>query len=55
MSHSEATRPNAGIVSGSEGRLARMETDMDGGKRLLWLLVAQVIGIYMDLPALVQG
>ena len=55
MSHSEATRSNAEIDGGSEGRLARLETDMEWVKRLLWFLVALVIGIYLDLPAVVQG
>ena len=55
MTHSEATRSNAEIASGSDGRLARLETDMEWVKRLLWFLIALVIGIYLDLPAVVQG
>ena len=55
MSHSEATRPNVEASGGSEGRLARLETDMEWVKRLLWFLVALVVGIYLDLPAVVQG
>ena len=55
MSHPEATRPNVEASGGSEGRLARLETDMEWVKRLLRFLVALVIGIYLDLPAVVQG
>lgn len=55
MSHSEATRANAEIAGENHGGLARLETDMEWVKRLLWFLVALVIGIYLDLPAVVQG
>lgn len=55
MSHSEATRSNTEIVGGGDGRLARLETDMEWVKRLLWFLIALVFGIYLDLPAVVQG
>ncbi|MCY3798548.1 MAG: hypothetical protein OXG84_12110 [Chloroflexi bacterium] len=55
MARSEATRTNAETAVGSDGRLARLETDMEWVKRLLWFLIALVIGIYLDLPAVVQG
>ena len=55
MSHSEATRSNVETASGTDGRLAPLETDMAWVKRLLCFLVALVIGIYLDLPAVVQG
>ena len=55
MPHSEPTGSNTEIAGASEGRLARLETDMEWVKRLLWFLVALVIGIYLDLPAVVQG
>ena len=35
--------------------LQRLETDMEWVKRLLWFLIALVIGIYLDLPSVVQG
>jgi len=53
--HSEAARSNAEISVGNDGRLSRLETDMEWVKRLLWFLIALVIGIYLDLPAVVQG
>jgi len=52
MPHSEAARPSTEMT---DGRLSRLETDMEWVKRLLWLLIACVIGIYLDLPAVVQG
>ncbi len=55
MTHSEAARSSAEVAVGSYSRLARLETDMEWVKRLLWFLVALVIGIYLDLPAVVQG
>ncbi|MCY3916550.1 MAG: hypothetical protein OXG49_11110 [Chloroflexi bacterium] len=55
MPHSEATRSHTETPVGSVGRLARLETDMEWVKRLLWFLIALVIGIYLDLPAVVQG
>ncbi|MCY3865749.1 MAG: hypothetical protein OXG68_09965 [Chloroflexi bacterium] len=55
MPHSEAARSHAETAVGSVGRLARLETDMEWVKRLLWFLIALVIGIYLDLPAVVQG
>lgn len=55
MARSEATRSSAETAGGGEGRLARLETDMEWVKRLLWFLIALVIGIYLDLPAVVQG
>ena len=55
MPHSEATRSSAGIAVGNDGRLSRLETDMEWVKRLLWFLIALIIGIYLDLPAVVQG
>ena len=55
MTHSEATRSRAEIAVGGDGRLARLETDMEWVKRLVWFLIALVIGIYLDLPAVVQG
>ena len=55
MAHSDATRSSAEPAIGSDGRLSRLETDMEWVKRLLWFLIALVIGIYLDLPAVVQG
>ena len=55
MPHSEAVRSSTEIAVGSDGRLSRLETDMEWVKRLLWFLIALVIGIYLDLPAVVQG
>lgn len=55
MPHSEAARSSADIAVGNDGRLSRLETDMEWVKRLLWFLIALVIGIYLDLPAVVQG
>lgn len=55
MPRSEATSSIASHAIGSDGRLARLETDMEWVKRLLWFLIALVIGIYLDLPAVVQG
>ena len=55
MPRTEASRPSAEVAVGSDGRLSRLETDMEWVKRLLWFLIALVIGIYLDLPAVVQG
>ena len=55
MARSEATRSQAESAVGSDGRFAGLETDMEWAKRLLWFLIALVIGIYLDLPAVVQG
>ena len=55
MSHSDATRSGAEIAVGNDGRLSRLETDMEWAKRLLWFLIALVIGIYLDLPSVVPG
>lgn len=55
MTHSEAAQSNADTSAGISGRLSRLETDMEWVKRLLWFLIALDIGIYLDLPALVQG
>ena len=55
MSHSDTTRSSAEVALESDGRLSRFETDMEWVKRLLWFLIALVIGIYLDLPAVVQG
>ncbi len=55
MPNSEATRSSAEVAHGNDGRLSRLETDMEWVKRLLWFLIALVIGIYLDLPAVVQG
>ncbi len=55
MARSEATRSNTEIAVGGDDRLARLKTDMERAKRLLWFLIALVIGIYLDLPAVVQG
>lgn len=55
MPQVDATRPGTEIVVGTDGRLSRLETDMEWVKRLLWFLIALVIGIYLDLPAVVQG
>ncbi len=55
MPHSEATRSQSDTPVGSVGRLARLETDVEWVKRLLWFLIALVIGIYLDLPAVAQG
>lgn len=55
MAHSNATRSSVEPAVGSDGRLSRLETDMEWVKRLLWFLIALVIGIYLDLPAVVQG
>jgi len=43
------------MAVGTDGRLSRLETDMEWVKRSLWFLIALVIGIYLDLPAVVQG
>ncbi|MDE2855174.1 MAG: hypothetical protein OXN88_13460 [Chloroflexota bacterium] len=43
------------MAVGNDGRLTRLETDMEWVKRSLWFLIALVIGIYLDLPAVVQG
>ena len=55
ISHSAATHASAEAAVGNDGRLSRLETDMEWVKRLLWFLIALVIGIYLDLPSLVQG
>ena len=55
MPNSEATWSGTEIAAGNDGRLSRLETDMELVKRLLWFLIALVIGIYLDLPAVVQG
>ncbi|MDE2750377.1 MAG: hypothetical protein OXI34_15580 [Chloroflexota bacterium] len=46
---------SAEMAVGTDGRLSRLETDMEWVKRSLWFLIALVIGIYLDLPAVVQG
>ena len=55
MPNAEATRSSAGLAAGNDGCLSRLETDMEWVKRLLWFLIALVIGIYLDLPVVVQG
>lgn len=55
MTRPEVTRSGTESPVGTDGRLARLETDMEWVKRLLWFLIALVIGIYLDLPAVVQG
>ena len=55
MAHSNATRSSVEVAVGNDGRLSRIESDMEWVKRLLWFLIALVIGIYLDLPAVVQG
>ncbi len=55
MPQSEVARGSAEISAGNDGRLTRLETDKERVKRLLWFLIALVIGIYLDLPAVVQG
>ena len=55
MAYSNAPRSSVEPAVGSDGCLSRLETDMEWVKRLLWFLIALVIGIYLDLPAVVQG
>ena len=55
MPQSDAGQASAESSAGISGRLSRLETDMEWVKRLLWFLIALDIGIYLDLPALVQG
>ncbi len=55
LTQSDAPRSSAGTTAANDGRLSRLETDIEWVKRLLWFLIALVIGIYLDLPALVQG
>lgn len=55
MSNSETTKSRADEDRNALSRLARLETDMEWVKRMLWFVIALIIGIYLDLPAVVQG
>ena len=55
MPNAPGAKLGAADNGGATGRLARLETDMEWVKRLLWFVIALIIGIYLDLPAVVQG
>lgn len=55
MNEVDANKARADQDRDAVGRLARLETDMEWVKRMLWFVIALIIGIYLDLPSVVQG
>ncbi len=55
MSEVDSNTTRADDDRNAVSRLARLKTDMEWVKRLLWFVIALIIGIYLDLPSIVQG